>query len=71
MSDSADIINFKELERFLKICRKQGVDEITYAGISVKFGNLPAQKVSSEESEIPSDDISPDELMFYHLQGSK
>ena len=57
--------DLKEFEKFLKICRKQGVTDVTYMGTTVKFGDLP-QKANSEESEdILTDGISPEELAFY------
>lgn len=59
--------DLKELDKFLKICRKQGVTEISFNGVLVKFGDMPS-KVSSAESEgdeIPSDALSPDELIYY------
>ncbi len=63
--------DLKELERFFKICRKQGVADISFDGVSVKFGELPskASNQSEEVDEIPSDDLTPEELLYYAVNG--
>lgn len=63
-------MQLKELEKFLKICRRQGVTEITFEGTSVKLGDLPFRSKNDdqeESDEIPSDGISEEEMAFYHL----
>lgn len=60
------INDLKEFEKFLKICRKQGVSDVTFAGVTVKLGSLPS-KGEEQADDIPTDELSPDELMFYHL----
>lgn len=61
--------DLKELERFLKICRKQGITEISFDGVAVKFGDLPLKpSAHEEETEIPSDGLTPEQLMFYAVQ---
>lgn len=62
------INDLKEFEKFLKICRKQGVSDVTLGPISVKLGSLPTKAESDASEEIPTEELSPDELMFYHLQ---
>lgn len=62
------INDLKEFEKFLKICRKQGVSDVTCNGISVKLGSLPTKAEQDDSDEIPTDALSPEELMFYHLQ---
>ncbi len=66
------IDNLKEFERFLKLCRKQGVTEASVGGVSVKIGNKPeresSKKKAEESDEIETDSLTPDELMFYHLR---
>lgn len=58
--------DLKELEKFLKICRKQGVTDITYLGTTVRFGSLPAKTAQADDSdEIPTDELTPEQLMFY------
>ncbi len=61
--------DLKEFEKFLKICRKQGVTDVTYNGVTVKLGSLPS-KAEEQSEDIPTDELTPDELMFYHLQGA-
>jgi hypothetical protein len=61
--NSADL---KDFERLLKICRKQGVTEVTMDALHVKFGDLPLKNSQSEDSEeIPTEELSPDELIYY------
>lgn len=63
------INDLKEFEKFLKICRKQGVTDVTLQGVSVKLGELSAKGESDAQSEeVPTDELTPDELMYYHLQ---
>jgi hypothetical protein len=64
------IDDLKALEKFFKICRKQGVTEISCNGISVKYGDLPQElgNSSEETEEIPSDGLSPEQLMFYAVE---
>ena len=57
--------DLKELDKFLKICRKQGVNEITFQGIAVKFGDLPVKSSEAIEEEIPTETLTPEQLMFY------
>jgi hypothetical protein len=62
--------DLKEFEKFLKICRKQGVKDVTFSGVSVTLGDLPAKSSQQEESdEIPTDELSPEQMMFYAVNG--
>lgn len=61
------INDLKDFEKFLKICRKQGVSDVTCGGVSVKLGNLPSKPNENDSDEIPTDEMSPDQLLFYHL----
>lgn len=65
------ITDLKEFEKFLKICRKQGVTEVTFDGATVKFGDLPQKTTAQADSsdEIPTDEPTPEELMFYAVEG--
>lgn len=64
------MMELKELDKFLKICRKQGVTEISCEGVSVKFGDMPNRKEATEpDDEIEIDSLSPEQLMFYHTTG--
>ncbi len=59
-----------EFEKLLKICRKQGVKGITVGSVSVSFGDLPRKsREQSEDSEIPTGELSPEQLMFYSAGG--
>lgn len=62
--------DLKELDKFLKICRKQGVTEINFQGIEVKFGDLPVKASSevSEYDEIPTESITADQLLNYAIE---
>ncbi len=65
-------MDLKELEKLLKVCRKQGVTDISFDGAQVKFGDLPVSKEPVEYvEEVPTDELSPDELLYYHIQGGK
>lgn len=62
------IKDLDELTAFLKICRKQGVTDITFEGLTVKFGELPQKSrkdTEAEESDIPTDAMTPEELMYF------
>lgn len=61
-----------EFTTFLKICRKQGVNEVKFEGVSVSFGDLPRKLKDGEDSkdqDIPTDELSPEQLMFYSAGG--
>jgi hypothetical protein len=62
------INDLKDFEKFLKICRKQGVSDVTLNGVTVKLGNVPLKMADSESEEIPTDELTPDEMMFYHIR---
>jgi hypothetical protein len=64
------ISDLKEFEKFLKICRKQGVTDVSFQGFSVKFGDMPEKPSVQEESaeDIPTDALTPEQLMFYAVQ---
>ncbi len=62
------INDLKDFEKFLKICRKQGVSDVTLQGITVKLGDMPNKQNETESDEIPTDELSPDQLLFYHLE---
>lgn len=61
------INDLKDFEKFLKICRKQGVSDVSVNGISVKINPIPV-KSDNDSDEIETDGLSPEELAFYHLQ---
>lgn len=66
------IESLKELEKLLKLCRKQGVIEISVVGANIKLGELPTKQVveSIEEEQnplegFPDTELSPEELTFF------
>ncbi len=69
------IENLKDLERLLKLCRKQGVTDVTIGTLSLKFGELPERHVASgsiDEMEMedkfadfPDGELSQEELTFF------
>lgn len=68
------IENQKDLASLLKLCRKQGVTEIAFGGVSVKFGDLPPRNSrqaddGDEASEDPNVDpmtgLTSEQLAFY------
>lgn len=68
------IKSLDELTAFLKICRKQGVTDIKFEGLSVTFGD-PVKKdrrVDDDEDsdEIPSDGLTPEQLMYFSAGGA-
>lgn len=66
------IENQKDLERLLKLCRKQGVTEITLSSVSFKLGDLPVKHPteSIEEqddkfADFPDGPLTPEELTYF------
>ncbi len=67
-------MDLKELEKLFKLCRKQGVTDLVFKDVTVKFGDLPNEKkdASDDSSDlIPTDGLSDEELAFYHLTGGE
>lgn len=72
------INDFKDLEKFLKVCRKQGVTEATCGSFSFKLGDLPIETTSNASTDhnpvdpyanFPQGDLSPEQLAFYSSGG--
>lgn len=73
------IKDLKELERLLKLCRKQGVTQIKLGEVELKLGDLPPeQRRSRDQDDIPTDnpyadfpdgELTPEQLMFYSSGG--
>lgn len=73
------IATLKDLEKLLKLCRKQGVQNIKLGEIEFKLGDLPESKASYGSSdEIPSDNpyanfpdgmLTPEQLTYYSSGG--
>lgn len=49
------INNLNELQKLLKLLRKQGVQEFKMGGIELKLGDLPVERQAVVEDEIPED----------------
>lgn len=74
------IDSIKDLEKLLKLCRKQGVTKITLATVSFELGALPEvnDRRAVVEDELPQDpyanfpqgDLTPTQLMFYSSGGA-
>lgn len=61
--------DLKEFEKFLKICRKYGVTDVTHDGIIVRLGDLPQRAGEQEQSDdIPTDGPTEEELAFMHIR---
>lgn len=70
------IKELKDLEKLLKLCRKQGVTEIELGDCKLKLGDLPYEQSSIQDSDpvnpytnFPKGDLSPEQLMFYSAGG--
>lgn len=57
------ISTLEDFQKFLKICRKQGVNSVEYNGTKVDFGALP--KKDGDTDEDAPEPLSPEQLMFY------
>lgn len=74
------IENLKDLEKLLKLLRKQGVTEFKLSGTEIKLGELPAsereaasQSISDEPTDpyanFPDRILSNEELIFFSAGG--
>jgi hypothetical protein len=71
------IENLKDLERFFKICRKQGVVKADLANQAFEFGDLPVELPGSagqlesidSYAGFPTGELTPEQLMFYSSGG--
>jgi hypothetical protein len=50
--------NLKDLEKLLKLCRKQGVQSIRFDGVEVHLGDLP-QPQRSLKAAFPEQTVNP------------
>lgn len=67
----------KDLERLLKLCRKQGVTDISFPQLSLKLGELPVkhpnQSVEEQDerfSDFPDGPLTPEELTYFASGGN-
>lgn len=64
-----DLPNVKELEKLLKMCRKQGITDLTMGTMSFKFGDLPKDAGAQEEemdSVLPG--VNAEDLAYWSAQ---
>lgn len=67
------IKDLAELQKLFKLCRKQGVTDITFEGVSIKFGEMP-KKASDEADDAPDEiepELTPEQLMFFSVGGAQ
>lgn len=58
-------MELKEFEKFLKICRKYGVLDAEFDKIKVKLTENHENRIISESTEIETEELTPEQLMFY------
>lgn len=69
------IESLRDLEKLLKLCRKQGVLEIKLGSVELKLGDLPTENgTTSTEAEapyqgFPQGELTPEQLIFYSSGG--
>ena len=66
------ITSLKDLEKLLKVCRKQGVTSVSVDGITIAFGDAPftmteakAIEVANPYAAFPQNELTPEQLMYY------
>ncbi len=71
------IESLKDLEKLLKLCRKQGVTEIKLGVVELKLGDLPIEhsgKLIADEldplANFPQGELTPTQLAFYSAGGA-
>lgn len=70
------IESLKDLEKLLKLCRKQGVTEIKLGTTEFKLGDFPLENNYKTENDpidpyanFPQGELSPEQLAFYSSGG--
>lgn len=58
--------DLKQLEKLLKMCRKQGITELTMSDMSFKFGDLPRETNEVEQDENPYN-LTDEQLAYYSV----
>lgn len=72
--------NLKDLEKLLKLCRKQGVVEMDLGSVKIKLGDLPLdpnKSIAYEDPDykdpyanFPQGELTPEQLIHYSSGGS-
>lgn len=74
------IDTLKQLEKMIKLCRKQGVTKITFDNVTLELGDLLIEAATQTAgagdqagdntySGFPTRILTPDELTFYSVNG--
>ena len=69
------IDSLKDLERLLKVLRKQGIFEFEHNGTKLKLGDLPAERtaagveIEDPYKDFPTGELTPEQLIFYSAGG--
>lgn len=70
------IDSLKDLERLLKVLRKQGVYEFEHNGTRLKLGEMPQEANAASYGTpaggyegFPQGDLTPEQLLFYSSGG--
>lgn len=63
-----DLPNVKELKAILKLCREQGVNELTMDKLCIKFGDLPRSQEEMAADADPSLKPSEEDMLFWSSQ---
>lgn len=74
--------DLKDLEKILKLCRKQGVTEIEVGGLKLKLGDLPQRQSTRQDqtqddndeiadpfANFPDGILTPEQLAYYSAGG--
>jgi hypothetical protein len=68
-------MDLNDLQKFLKICRKQGVSKIAIEGINIDFAEIKkTSDAPSDDGDVPDDPVndvpSDEEIMYYSSNAS-
>jgi hypothetical protein len=61
------IKDLDELTALLKICRKQGVTDIKFEGVSIVFGELPKKSKDDVQEDPKTEGPTDEELMNWSV----
>lgn len=71
------IENLKDLEKLLRVLRKQGVYEFEHGTTKLKLGDLPVERAQEADAVpgvdytgFPQGELTPEQLMYYSTGGS-
>lgn len=62
------ITNLEEFDSLLKLCRKQGVEKITWGDLQIEFGAPPIKRQKNDDiKELGSSEPTAEELLFWSV----